>query len=74
VVQNNKNFMNTNPNAKTIVCYGDSNTWGDNPDFDERYPANVRWPGILQDLLGDEYDVVNEGLRGRTFIAVELEK
>ncbi len=24
--------MNTNPIAKTILCYGDSNTWGQKPD------------------------------------------
>ena len=24
--------MNINPNAKVIVCYGNSNTWGDIPD------------------------------------------
>lgn len=61
--------MNTNPNAKTIVCYGDSNTWGANPHKDERHPANVRWVGVLQDLLGKDYEVINEGLCGRTFVA-----
>lgn len=63
--------MNTNPNAKTIVCYGDSNTWGDVPNKNERHPANIRWVGVLQDILGNDYDVVNEGLCARTFIAEE---
>jgi lysophospholipase L1-like esterase len=66
--------MNTNPNAKTIVCYGDSNTWGDTIGGKKRYPANVRWIGVLQDILGREYEVINEGLCGRTFVAEIPEK
>ena len=54
--------------AKTIVCYGDSNTWGAVPLSDDRYPRNVRWTGVLQSLLGDDYEVINEGLCGRTFV------
>lgn len=57
--------------AKTILCYGDSNTWGNVPRSDDRYPRSVRWPGALQNLLGDGYEVINEGLCGRTFAAVE---
>lgn len=63
--------MNTNPNAKVIVCYGDSNTWGDVPNEERRYASNVRWPGVLQDILGNDYEVVNEGLCGRTFKVIE---
>lgn len=59
--------MNTNPRAKVVVCYGDSNTWGDNPDSDVRYAPNIRWTGVLQEKLGDGYEVINEGLCGRTF-------
>lgn len=58
-------FMNTNPNAKRILCYGDSNTWGKVP-FGDRYPVDVRWTGILQNLLGIEYEIIEEGLRART--------
>jgi lysophospholipase L1-like esterase len=58
----------TNDSAKTIVCYGDSNTWGRVPEG-ERYPRSVRWVGALQNLLGDNYEVINEGLNGRTFVA-----
>jgi len=58
--------MNTNPDAKRILCFGDSNTYGAIPAEDSRYPANVRWTGILQDQLGDDYEVIEEGLRGRT--------
>lgn len=60
--------MNTNPQAKVILCFGDSNTWGQNEDkgAGERYPVNVRWAGRLQQLLGSDYYVIEEGLGGRT--------
>jgi lysophospholipase L1-like esterase len=58
---------------KTIVCYGDSNTWGARPEETEpkyitglRYPKNERWTGILENLLGEDYSIVEEGLNGRT--------
>lgn len=53
---------------KTIVCYGDSNTYGYNPVNGLRYPKNIRWTGILQKLLGEEYCVIEEGCNGRTTI------
>lgn len=64
--------MNTNDSAKTIVCYGDSNTFGRVPKAG-RYPRSVRWTGALQNLLGNEYEVVSEGVGGRTFVAVDPE-
>ncbi len=33
-----------------------------------RYPGNIRYPGRLQMLLGDEYAVIEEGCNGRTTI------
>lgn len=56
---------------KTILCYGDSNTWGYVPisaDVKkiERYSRNIRWPGFLQKTLGENYYVVEEGLNSRT--------
>jgi lysophospholipase L1-like esterase len=52
---------------KTLVCFGDSNTWGYVPGSGgERLPREQRWPVILQGLLGDEWDVIAEGLSGRT--------
>ena len=51
---------------KTIVCYGDSNTWGSDPTARDRYPWERRWTGILQRELGDGYRVIEEGLPGRT--------
>lgn len=61
-------------NAKTIVCFGDSNTWGNVPHSDFRYPRSVRWPGALQGLLGDAYEVISEGLCGRTLVASDPKK
>lgn len=53
---------------KTILCYGDSNTYGLMSDLVSRYPREVRWTGILQKKLGEEYYVIEEGLGGRTTI------
>lgn len=60
--------MNTSLHTKRILCYGDSNTWGWIPGEMglKRYKANERWPGILQIELGDEYEVIEEGLGART--------
>ena len=51
---------------KTIVCFGDSNTWGANASTRDRYPWAQRWTGLLQRELSDGYRVVEEGLNGRT--------
>lgn len=57
---------------KTIVCYGDSNTWGfmpmaELPDWTRnRFDFGTRWTGVLQKALGSEYRVEEEGLNGRT--------
>ncbi len=53
---------------KTILCYGDSNTYGYNPSNGFRYPEHVRWPGKLKILLGDAYEVIEEGCNGRTTV------
>lgn len=55
---------------KNILLYGDSNTWGFNPDFtcqdDLRFVRDERWGGVLQRELGEEYFITEEGLGGRT--------
>lgn len=61
-----KNSDADSDKIKRIVCFGDSNTWGYNPETGTRYPSTVRWTGILQQLLGDEYLIVEEGQNGRT--------
>lgn len=50
----------------TILCYGDSNTYGYNPRNGLRYPDYLRWTEVLQKRLGPDYKVINAGLNGRT--------
>jgi lysophospholipase L1-like esterase len=54
--------------VKTILCYGDSNTWGWDPATTERYPADMRWTGVLAATLGGGWSVIPEGLNGRTTV------
>jgi lysophospholipase L1-like esterase len=51
---------------KTVLCYGDSITWGFNPVDGSRFPFEQRWPGVLQAALGDGFRIIEEGLSGRT--------
>lgn len=53
---------------KTILCYGDSNTWGYHPVTKGRYSREERWAGLLQRELGAGYEVIAEGLNGRTTV------
>ena len=57
---------------KSILCFGDSNTWGciplAGPGPAGRYPPDTRWPGVLRRELGDGYWVVEAGLSGRTTV------
>ena len=56
---------------RTILCYGDSNTHGYNPKNGLRFPYHVRWTGMLADLLGPEYHVIEAGLNGRTTVLTD---
>ena len=51
---------------KRILCFGDSLTWGYDPVTCERFDEETRWPCVLQDELGPEYAVIEEGQNGRT--------
>ncbi|MDR7078970.1 lysophospholipase L1-like esterase [Neobacillus niacini] len=53
---------------RRIVCFGDSNTWGFDAKSLERFPEGVRWTSLLADRLGEEFQVVEEGLSGRTAV------
>ncbi|HKX98539.1 MAG TPA: serine hydrolase [Steroidobacteraceae bacterium] len=63
-------FRNESAPAKRVLVYGDSNTWGWIPverGFPTaRFGAGERWPGVAQAALGDGYEIVEEGLSGRT--------
>ena len=53
---------------RTILCYGDSNTWGYLAETGDRLAPDERWPGILAARLGTSARVIEEGLNGRTSI------
>lgn len=53
---------------KTILCFGDSNTWGYDPDSGTRLPYQQRWPTVMQGELREEFLVIPEGLNGRTTV------
>lgn len=58
--------------TRTILCYGDSNTYGTVPMehafHDARFAADVRWPGIAAARLGAGFRIIEEGLPGRTTV------
>lgn len=59
---------------KHIVCFGDSNTHGycadpaDCADHGDRFNERERWTCLLQEKLGEDYLVIEEGLSGRTTV------
>ncbi|PIQ42400.1 MAG: hypothetical protein COV52_05105 [Gammaproteobacteria bacterium CG11_big_fil_rev_8_21_14_0_20_46_22] len=59
--------------VKRILCYGDSNTWGYIPGslnletgYVARFNEKERWPMLLEQLLGLDYRIIEEGLNSRT--------
>lgn len=56
--------------TRNILCFGDSLTWGwipvENGQPSERYAPAERWTGVLAGELGDGFNVIEEGLSGRT--------
>jgi lysophospholipase L1-like esterase len=62
-------IMTANP--KSVLCFGDSLTWGLDPRGGEnivRYAFNERWTRRLQVELGSSYHVIEDGLSGRTTV------
>lgn len=58
---------------KTVLCFGDSNTWGFDPasitePYSRRHPLAVRWTGVLAAGLGDGFRIIEEGQNGRTTV------
>ncbi len=59
---------------RTILCFGDSNTWGYDPDLTAtspipvRFPPEQRWTGVMARDLGNDYRVIEEGQNGRTTV------
>jgi lysophospholipase L1-like esterase len=52
--------------TKTVLCYGDSLTWGYSAEGPGRHRFEDRWPSVLQAELGNGAHVIAEGLNGRT--------
>lgn len=57
---------------RRVLCYGDSNTFGTGPmislEDDPIHPKHIRWAGVMAASLGAKWDVVVEGLPGRTTV------
>ncbi|MGN1119688.1 MAG: SGNH/GDSL hydrolase family protein [Oscillospiraceae bacterium] len=53
---------------KTILCFGDSNTFGLDPASGGRFGRDTRWTGLLSKKLGEDFYVVEEGICGRTTV------
>ena len=43
-----------------VLCFGDSNTFGYIPGGAGRYDRYTRWPGQLQRLLGEQYQIIDD--------------
>lgn len=64
--------------GRRIVCYGDSLTWGLDsftPVAEDtrkiganRFDSSRRWPRVAASVLGSDFDVLEEGLNGRTTV------
>ena len=53
---------------KSILCFGDSNTWGLNPATGKRFEEKVRWPSVLAERLGDQFAIIEAGQPNRTLV------
>ena len=51
---------------KNILFYGDSNTWGFDPNTTLRYPYEFRWTTVCAGILGPDYNCIPAGMNGRT--------
>ncbi len=52
---------------KSILCFGDSNTWGYDPVTKERFSEEIRWTGLLREKLKD-VNIIEDGVCGRTTV------
>jgi lysophospholipase L1-like esterase len=52
-----------------ILCIGDSNTWGYNPENGSRFEK--RWTKVLASYM-PEHEIIEEGLNGRTLLSQDI--
>lgn len=57
---------------KNILCFGDSNTWGYTPGTAVRYDIHTRYTGVMQDVLGPDYRILEDGSNARTTVYEDL--
>lgn len=55
-------------NKKRVVCFGDSNTWGYDAQTGGRFDDDARWAQVMAGALGEGYQVIEEGVSGRTTV------
>lgn len=55
---------------KKILCFGDSNTYGYNPNDGSRYNKDTRWAGILSTLLNENFEIIEAGLNNRCCFSI----
>lgn len=46
---------------KKILCFGDSNTFGFNPENGKRFDEQTRWAGKLKIALKNKFEVIEKG-------------
>lgn len=52
-----------------ILCFWDSLTWGYIPgSAHQRFSEDIRFPKVLQKLLGKDFEIIEEGLNSRTLV------
>ena len=55
---------------KKIFCFGDSNVYGYIPESGKRYPKNIRWSGVLGEMAGNDYKIIEAGCNNRTAFSI----
>jgi lysophospholipase L1-like esterase len=53
---------------KNILCYGDSNTFGWDPEKISRLELEERWLGVMVKELGVNYHIIAKDLPGHTTV------
>ncbi len=50
---------------KKILCFGDSNTYGFNPENGSRFDEKTRWTGLIKSELKNKFEVIEAGVNNR---------